>query len=209
MTEGPADAGLLRVEMSPWDAHRLLGGMPIQEIANADVPMEDLLGPWASRMLYRLQDASGDRDRLIHLHAALAEHLRHGPGPDPEVLYVWRRIRASGGRVAVGELAEAVGWTRRHLTRKFTQQVGLPPKTVARIRRLHIALELLGTRAEIAMRDLAVQAGYSDQPHLVREMRTLTGSTPSRMLRYLSRVGADADQLGMSHSFKTPPAPAN
>jgi AraC-like DNA-binding protein len=90
---------------------------------------------------------TANRDRLIHLRAALAEHLRHGPSPNPEVLYVWRRIRASGGSVAVGELAEAVGWTRRHLTRKFTQRVGLPPKTVARIRRLHIALDLLGTLA--------------------------------------------------------------
>lgn len=167
-TEGPADVGLLRVEMSPWDAYRLLGGTPLQEIAGADVPMEDLLGPWSTRLLNRLCHAHDHRDRLAQLRAELTARLQHGPSPDPAVLHVWRRIRAGGGEVQISELAEETGWTRRHLTRKFAQQIGLPPKTVARIRRLHVALDLLA--AGIAMNDLAVRAGYSDQSHLVREI---------------------------------------
>jgi AraC-like DNA-binding protein len=208
LTEGPADADFLRVELTPWDAYGLFGGMPLRDIANSDIPMEDLMGRWATRMLDRLQHAENDRDRLAHLRANLAARLHTAPTADPAVLHAWRRIRSSGGQIQIGELAEA-GWTRRHLTRKFTQQIGLAPKTVARIRRLHIAVHLLGTGTETAMRDLAARAGYSDQSHLVREMRALTGSTPGRLLSELANLREDADLLEMSHSFKTPSAPAN
>jgi AraC-like DNA-binding protein len=204
LTEGPADAGFLRVELSPWDAYRLLGGIPLGEIVNADIPMDELLGRWPTRMLDRLQHAENVHDRVGHLRAGLAARLRTGPAPDPAVLHIWRRIHASGGTVRIGDLAE-VGWTRRHLARKFAQQIGLAPKTVARIRRLHVAIHLLGTGAESAMGHLAVRAGYSDQSHLVREMRALTGSTPGQLFSDLANLGAD----GMSHSFKTRPAAAN
>ncbi|WP_131736063.1 AraC family transcriptional regulator [Actinomadura roseirufa] len=193
VTEGPADIDLLRVEMNPWDAHRLFGGRPIREIANADIPMEDLLGRWSTGMLHRLQDTEDPRDRVHCLRTALAARLSDGPGPDPAVLHIWRRIRASGGRVPIGELAAEMGWTRRHLTRKFTQHAGLPPKSMARIRRLHLALGLLATGPEIAMSDLAVRSGYSDQPHLTREIRALTGRTPSRLFTDLVDLCGDPD----------------
>ncbi|WP_131736064.1 AraC family transcriptional regulator [Actinomadura roseirufa] len=209
VTEGPAEVDLLRIEMSPWEAYRLLGGTPIREIANTDLPMEEFLGRWATEMLYRLHDIKDHRDRARCLRAALAARLSDAPGPDPAVLHIWQRIRASGGRVQIGELAAEMGWTRRHLTRKFTQHAGLPPKSMARIRRLHLALDLLATGSGMAMSDLAVQCGYSDQPHLTREMRALTGRTPSHLLPDLIDRREDEDELGTSHSFKTSPAPGN
>jgi transcriptional regulator GlxA family with amidase domain len=72
----------------------------------------------------------------------------------------------------------------RHLERKFLQQIGLPPKTVARIFRFEYAIELLAyPRGGLA--DIAVQAGYSDQAHLGREMNALAQCTPSELVATL------------------------
>ncbi|MER6878168.1 helix-turn-helix domain-containing protein, partial [Amycolatopsis sp. NPDC000673] len=51
------------------------------------------------------------------------------------------------------------------------------PATYRRILRLQRAIALAPATATLA--DLAVAAGYSDQPHLTRECRALTGLTPS------------------------------
>ena len=54
-----------------------------------------------------------------------------GPAPTPEVAWAWRRLVATVGRVPIGQLADEVGWSHKHLIARFRQQVGLRPKTAA------------------------------------------------------------------------------
>lgn len=66
--------------------------------------------------------------------------------------------------------------SERQARRRFTLAVGYGPATYRRILRLQRAIALAPATATLA--DLAVAAGYSDQPHLTRECRALTGLTP-------------------------------
>jgi AraC-like DNA-binding protein len=62
------------------------------------------------------------------------------------------------------------------LRREFTTAVGLPPKVVARIARVH--------RAQAAITDgqplsaVAARCGFADQAHMTREFMALVGKTP-------------------------------
>jgi AraC-like DNA-binding protein len=73
-----------------------------------------------------------------------------------------------------------VGWSRRHLAARFRDQVGLPPKVVARVLRFQCALRLMGTDGGPAWSDVALACGYYDQAHLNREFRSLAGCAPTR-----------------------------
>lgn len=78
---------------------------------------------------------------LLHLRATPGSNHRDGcyvsfvaglddrHVPMPEVRHAWHRIRDSGGRVRVGELAADTGWSRRHLAERFRRELGLSPKT--------------------------------------------------------------------------------
>jgi AraC-like DNA-binding protein len=67
--------------------------------------------------------------------------------------------------------------------------VGVPspscPKTLDRILRFQRFLGLARQSAEPRLADLAFEAGYSDQAHLTREVRRLSGFSPATVLRQL------------------------
>ena len=88
----------------------------------------------------------------------------------------------------IASLAERIGRSRRHLATRFREQVGLPPKTVARIFRFRRALELLGSGSGFA--DVAYECGYFDQAHLNRDFRQFAGTSPGELARRLDTRGA-------------------
>ena len=87
-------------------------------------------------------------------------------------------VRKSHGQARVRDVAAAVGWTQRKLERSFRKHVGIGPKLYARIVRLNAVLATLDARERDAAVDLALDAGYFDQAHLLREFRALAGRTP-------------------------------
>jgi transcriptional regulator GlxA family with amidase domain len=107
------------------------------------------------------------------------------------VSWAWQRLVRSDGRVAVQELAEDTGWSRRHLLTRFRAQVGLAPKPAARVLRFQRASRLLVPTAVHdghpappipSITDVAAACGYADHAHLVREFHALAGCTPSEYL---------------------------
>ena len=102
------------------------------------------------------------------------------------------QLRASGGTASVTRVAIATGISRRQLERRFREQVGLPPRTFARIVRFQRAFHALGRESGAA---IAARCGYADQAHLVREVRRFGGQTPSdaRRRRRADRPSSGTD----------------
>jgi AraC-like DNA-binding protein len=169
------EAAGVQVDFSPLGARRVLG-LPMDELTNRTVVLEDVLGRGGAELVGRLQEAAGWAERFALLDAALLRRVAEGPEPAPEVAWAYRRLTAAGGQLAVGPLAAEVGWSRRHLAARFRRDVGLGPKAVARILRFDRALR--GLREGRALADVAYECGYADQPHLNREFRALGGGTP-------------------------------
>jgi AraC-like DNA-binding protein len=76
---------------------------------------------------------------------------------------------------AVAEVARDSGWSGRTLHRQCRAVYGYGPATLRRILRFRRALRLLDEGVGTA--DAAATAGFSDQPHLHREVRDFTGMT--------------------------------
>ena len=69
-----------------------------------------------------------------------------------------------------------------HLDRQFTEQVGLSPRTLARILRMRRLLEEIDVHGSVGWADKAADLGWSDQAHLIRDFKRHTGVTPSEYL---------------------------
>jgi len=80
------------------------------------------------------------------------------------------------------------GFARETLSRQFGAIFGTTPASFrAEMRARHALREIVSTSAPLAQ--IAARNGFSDQPHMTRAVRTLTGRTPS--------------SWRASHSFKT------
>jgi len=66
---------------------------------------------------------------------------------------------------------------------RFHAQVGLPPKVYARIAKFHGFVEELKGRATADWSALALDWGYYDQAHLIRDFHAFSGATPAEFLR--------------------------
>jgi len=121
-------------------------------------------------------------ERFAALDDFLLHRIGNGPAPAPEVRWAWRRLVSSDGPVPIGLLARQAGWSHKHLITKFRQQVGLTPKTAARLLRFEHAWRQLGGGEPAHWDRLAADGGYADQSHLIREFREFTGGTPADFL---------------------------
>jgi methylphosphotriester-DNA--protein-cysteine methyltransferase len=79
----------------------------------------------------------------------------------------------------VADIAAALGVSHGHLDRQFTEQVGLSPRTLARILRMRRLLERIDVYEPLAWADLAAELGWFDQAHLIRDFQRHTGVTPA------------------------------
>lgn len=191
-TETTGPAACVQLNLTPVGAHRLLGGRPMGELAGRAVGLADLFGAEGARLAERLHDAAGWDERFALVQGFAAARIAAARPAAPGVLHALERLHATGGTVDVRALAAEVGWSRKHLAARFHEQVGLPPKALARVLRFRRALRLLAgpgaPRSEVALR-----CGYYDQAHFNRDFRAFTGTTPGAWLR--SRAGDGLEAL--------------
>ncbi|SOD67360.1 Helix-turn-helix domain-containing protein [Streptomyces zhaozhouensis] len=176
----------VQVSLTPLGA-RAVYGVPAAALAHQLVPLDALLGALGVELVDRLRAAPTWAARFAALDDALLRAVGRGadrvPPVRPEVAETWRRLVAARGRARVGAVAAELGWSRRHLTARFHGEVGLSPKTFARVLRFEHAHELATARDPLPWAEVATVAGYADQAHLVRDWGELTGRSPTAWRR--------------------------
>jgi AraC-like DNA-binding protein len=168
----------VEVNLTPLGARRLLG-VPMHTLTNRVVALEDLLGPDATLLVERLYEAPGWAERFDVLDAAIARRLADAEGPSPAITWAYGRLCDTHGAVPVTELASELGWSRRHLGVRFRDEIGVPPKLLARILRFDRVVALLRRQDPDRWAEVAHGCGYYDQAHFNRDFREFAGTNPS------------------------------
>lgn len=169
------------VDLLPLGARRLLG-LPAGVLASTVVDLTELWGSRAAELVDRLAAAPTWDDRFRVLDQGLGRLLTRARPPPPEVAHAWGRLVETGGALSVGALAGEVGWSRRNLAQRFHGELGLSPKTAARVLRFERAARRLRRSPRPPLAEVAAACGYFDQAHLNRDWRQLAGCTPTQWL---------------------------
>lgn len=174
---------LVAVRFRPGGAFPFFG-LAIGELTDGRAELGAL---WTGEALSaRLREAQGVPEALRHLEAALLGRLPAARSLEGPLRHALSALCARPHAAAIEELSREIGWSRQHLTRRFTTCVGLGPKQLARVLRLRRLLRRVpsaGASSALDWATLAAEAGYYDQAHLIGEFRALVGLTPGQWAR--------------------------
>jgi AraC-like DNA-binding protein len=143
-----------------------LGSLREQLAAQADA--DAALSVWERALLARCGPDADLRTR----RARLALHM----------------LTAEPRAASVGGVSDRVGVTRQHLARELHRVAGLSPGEVRRLARFEQLVGSIDTRRPVNWAELATRAGYADQPHMVRDFKSLAGLAPSAYVTRRSTV---------------------
>ncbi|MEQ9815571.1 MAG: helix-turn-helix domain-containing protein [Azospirillaceae bacterium] len=170
----------LQINFTPLGAHRFFG-LPMREVADRMVPVADIDDRAVAELGARVEEAPDWPARFALAERFMVRRLGRS-APLSGAGRAFASLLRSGGGARVATLAGELEWSRKHLASRFRDEIGLAPKAVARIVRFNRAQRLALRAAAVDWADIAVDAGYADQAHLIREFREFAGATPAGWL---------------------------
>lgn len=169
----------LQLDLSPLGVRALLG-VPMGDLSGVMVHHADLPLGVPESVHARLSQAGTWTERFDLLDAhllSLARADRRATGPERAAHEAWALLSDTAGRTTVADLADRLGWSRRHLSSLVRAELGVSPKEAARLHRFDHARRL--ARQGTPLAHVAARAGYADQAHLSREWKGFAGRSPS------------------------------
>jgi AraC-like DNA-binding protein len=171
------------VHFRPGGASPFLG-VPPGALADDHVDLETLWGRAAAELRERLCAAATPARRFRLLEEALLARLARPSRSHAAVQVALSRLEHSS--IAVADVAELVQLSHRRLIELFAAEVGATPKLFARVRRFQSAFARTAGREAADWPDLALECGYFDQSHMIRDFVAFSGLSPTEVLRHRS-----------------------
>lgn len=196
-------SSLLGVRFRPGGAYPFLGDAADQ-LQDRHVALEDLWGRAAAELQSRLLEAKTHEARFRCLEQTFLNLLSDTIRPHPGIAKAVSWFVTEQGASAVTAAAERLGLSSRRFIELFRREIGLPPKALCRILRFQRALRLLATNARPSPARVAVDCGFYDQAHLIRDFRAFAGITLSA---YLARRGPHFNHVPLGEEGQIRPIP--
>ncbi|HET7843807.1 MAG TPA: helix-turn-helix domain-containing protein [Xanthomonadales bacterium] len=166
-------------------------GRAVATITDRRIDPADVFGPAVAPLEHAIAACDDELAMIEHATAFLCARM---PPPDATV----ERVAALAAAVAsnraitrVEHLRALAGLDTRALQRLFRDYVGVSPKWVINRYRLHEALEQIAAGDAIDWAALALDLGYFDQAHFIRDFRRLVGVSPAAYARTAARICGD------------------
>lgn len=153
-------------------------GIPLFELQNS-ISLLDVLNRTDLLNLYtHLREAKSLSLRIHWLEEWLLSRLSNGRDLDKLVLASLGRLQAGRGQLPIPKLSEQFSISQRQLERLYQNQVGVSPKQYARLLKVEAARLALRQIDKNSSVNLALELGFYDQPHFIREFSSIIGLTP-------------------------------
>ena len=169
----PSGAQLTGVRFRPGMARMFLG-VSSAELTDASLPLEDL---WSTRarQLQRHLDDAGTIQRAAQILLDNLPEPAATPNPTQQAI---ESLVAAHGNAGLDLIAHHANLSPRQFRRRCLEETGLTPKRLARVLRFRHACRIADGPDRPNWSDIALEAEYFDQAHLIRDFRQFTSKTP-------------------------------
>jgi len=160
-------------------------GVPQGLLVNSIIPLKDFLGSHAFSLADQLMEAPNIAAMGNIMDIYLTSRLlhQHTNVHNPAICAASNLILKNYGIINISSLAEYVNMSSRNFERRFTDQVGMPPKLYARITRFFTAIENKAQHPNKTWTEIAHQYNYFDQAHFIRDVREFSYRSPEDLFK--------------------------
>ena len=175
--------GVFAVKFTPGGFHPF-ARVPVSRFTDDTVRLADVFGGDGDALDRAVLAETEDAARIEAVERFLRDRAPEADANVQRATEIVDAIARDRGILNVDELVRQFGLTKRTLQRLFAKYVGVSPKWVIQRHRLHEAAERIGQAEPSAgYADLALELGYSDQAHFVRDFKAIVGVTPGAYAR--------------------------
>jgi AraC-like DNA-binding protein len=156
--------------------------MPVFEFTNQNIslPLSETL--FDKKFYERLPDMNCMQERIDYLNQYFLARLHKFYVPDIQIGHAVSMIRANNGQQSVKKIAKEVCLCERHFERKFKSAIGISPKMFSRIIRFKYTIDYLQTCSIDNMYNVAIDCGYFDHSHLIKDFKAFGGTLPAGLM---------------------------
>jgi AraC-like DNA-binding protein len=169
--------GFIAVRCFPWGACHFFS-KPIRAFLDDTIDAELLWPDSHAEWMSGFVRTGGELERVAMVQDYLVGKLALYRKEEDAMEEGIRHILASGGQMTMGAVCAAVGLTKKQLERKFLARVGATPKVFARVVRFLNICRHIRQYEGVSLSQLALECGYFDQAHFIREFRAFSGDHP-------------------------------
>jgi AraC-like DNA-binding protein len=166
-------------------AFRAFVDRPVASFSNRRWPLTSIFGPGVEGIGAGVLAHENDREAAEVMESFLGS-LR--PSPSEAIALAGRitaRIADDRTITRVDQIAEEFAMNARQMQRLFREYVGATPKWVIRRYRLIEAAERIASGDVAGFAGLALDLGYADQAHFIRDFKNVVGRSPAGHARHM------------------------
>ena len=159
---------------------------PVSTLTDRMVPFQEIFG-MSSKGLEQQLFSQDTAERMIPLAESFIRE-RH-PEPDAHVDFIRTAVQtiiSDRSIVKVDDLVRRLPIRKRQFQMLFRQYVGISPKWIIQRCRLHEAVEKMADGDIPDWSALALELGYYDQAHFIKDFKSIVGKSPETYTRLLS-----------------------
>src|SRR5688572_829800 len=150
--------------------------VPMNELTDRIAELRSLSSELERELLLASQHSKSLAEKKSEVETVLINRLVRGSF-DSAAMRLAARIVRSAGLVSIDQLATNAGISNRQLERRFMRDIGVGPKLLSRILRFQQVFRAV-ERVDPVWASIAVECGYYDQAHLIRDFNQFAGQTP-------------------------------
>jgi methylphosphotriester-DNA--protein-cysteine methyltransferase len=192
------ETSIMGVHFRPGGAFAILG-LPAGVLTNAHVDLRTIWGASATLLREQLCASRQPLRRFRILERALLDRLVRPSTGHHAVRTALNLLAQSHGQIRTRDLARRVDLSQRRFIEVFAAEVGMTPKLFGRIQRFHHVIAMTRNLAKPDWAQIALDAGYFDQSHLIGEFVEFSGATPSEYLGHHNRLAASGAHVKRLH----------
>lgn len=170
---------VLGIKFRPGGFYPFYKKSPVSSFSDATLPLMQVFAVEPSVLEEKILSATPAEKMIEPTEQFLKEFL---PPKDDKVQEVNRIINAiitDQSLIKVDQITAQFNIGKRSLQRLFKRYVGVSPKWVIIRFRLQEAAALLAENKQVDKTQLALDLGYFDQAHFVKDFKSIVGKTPA------------------------------